>query len=516
MSNVGDEPGVRDDATQSWVWPMGPVVALAIFAIKVVLWITIQRAFYPFELEWMEGGSLQHLDRILAGLPLYPPPSIDFVPFPYPPVYYYAAIPFAKLTGSSLLSLRIVSQLAMLAAFVAIFALVRRETRRWDLGIACAGLFAATYRISGAYMDVGRLDSLFVALTLASIYFLRTREDARGLVLAGLLASLAIFTKQTGLAIVVPMIVWCAYRDATTGATSEHASRFARTLWFGSTVIALTLVGTSWLSLGENGHFLSYVLGAQSGHAIRWALLPYFLWNDLLFALPVVVVGIVWGFWKSQDRVSFVFYLAFFIGTVVAWIVPRAKVGGAMNNLIPLHACVVVMFGVALGDRLNARPGRLRVTRAVAIGVALQFLWLGFDPRIALPRDEDAEAGRRFVRRLAATEGEVLMPAHGYLAGLAGKRVYAHQMPVDDLARSGLEESVALREEFTAAIAARRFAWIVDSTSRFLERYPDTDVLKRNYRIAGPVFDVEGRLTPRSGWQVAPGLVWVPLDAPVR
>jgi hypothetical protein len=228
----GEEPGIERDAKPSTSWALGPVVALAIVAANVVFWATFQRAFHPFELEWMEGGALQHLNRVIEGLPLYPAPSIDFVPYPYPPFYYYLALPFTKLTGASLLTLRLVSQLATLASCLAIFAIVRHESRRWDLGVVCAGLFVATYRVSGAYMDVGRIDSVFVALVLAGIYFLRTRDDVLGLVVAGGFAFLATLTKQTGLAIFGPLMLWCLFFSHFQGCARSRFSVSPDTLVF--------------------------------------------------------------------------------------------------------------------------------------------------------------------------------------------------------------------------------------------------------------------------------------------
>jgi hypothetical protein len=306
------------------------------------------------------------------------------------------------------------------------------------------------------------------------------------------------------------MVLWCLYRDLTTAVGIPKTPRFRRTLWFAGTTLGLTVASALILSAGENNHFFFYILGAQSGHEIRWEKLPYFIWNDLVFALPFAVVAIAGWCWRTRDRVSLFFYFAFLAGAVVSWIVPRAKVGGAMNNLIPLHACLIVFLGVAVGELLKSESRRGWVAPTAAACLALQFLWLAFDPRIALPRPGESDAGERFIRRLAATNGEVLMPAHGYLAGLASKRVYAHQMPVDDLSRSGLPGAEMVRDEFARAISEQRFELIVDSTSRFLETYPNDQVLKANYRPAGPVFKEADMLVPRSGWRVSPGLVWVP------
>jgi 4-amino-4-deoxy-L-arabinose transferase-like glycosyltransferase len=489
---------------------MGPALLLALVSFGVFFWIILQRLVHPFELEWMEGGSLQHLVRILSGEALYVSPSIDFVPYPYPPFYYYAAIPFTSLVGVNLLALRMVSLLATLASAAILFALVRHETRRWDLGVVAAGLFVATYRISGAYMDVGRIDSLFVALVLGGIYLLRVRDDSLGLVFAGVVAFLATMTKQTGLAVFGPLFLWCLYREWHAG--GRDTASYRRTICFVGSYLGLMLIGTFLLSRGENTHFFFYILGAQSGHEIRWPMLITFFWSDLFLAVPLAVIAAVIWIRRAEDKLGVFFYAAYFIGTVLACIVPRIKVGGAMNNLIPLHASLVLVLGVALGALLHRHREWRWAAPLAAVCLVGQFAWLVFDPRIALPRPDDSADGMRLVKRLASIEGEVLIPAQGYLAGLAGKRVYAHQMPVDDLADSGLPGAEALRAEFSEAIAARRFEVIIDSTSSFLEHYPDDHVLKEHYQPTGPAFKNPRSLVPRSGWQVSPGSVWVPRE----
>ena len=49
--------------------------------------VWLSRLTHPYDLEWMEGGMLTHSWRILEGLPLYPEPSPEFIPFIYPPGY---------------------------------------------------------------------------------------------------------------------------------------------------------------------------------------------------------------------------------------------------------------------------------------------------------------------------------------------------------------------------------------------------------------------------------------------
>ena len=59
------------------------VGALAIFYLCTYLTIALMRLPYPFELEWMEGAPIVHVERLLNGQPIYGAPSIDFIPFIY-------------------------------------------------------------------------------------------------------------------------------------------------------------------------------------------------------------------------------------------------------------------------------------------------------------------------------------------------------------------------------------------------------------------------------------------------
>jgi 4-amino-4-deoxy-L-arabinose transferase-like glycosyltransferase len=519
-------------------WPFQlPAFVLALYFAAVFAWLAAQRMGYPFELEWMEGGSLQHLQRLLAGEPLYGPPSLDFVPYPYPPLYYYAGALLTPLLGAGFSALRLVSLLASFGSAWVIFAWLRRETGGAFLGLVCAGTFLATYRASGAYMDVARLDSLFVFFSLTALYRLKFSSTAapplavrpraqhilavraQRFFVGGLLAAAAIMTKQTGVVLFAPIGVWCLWVD-----WREVGGQIARAPRLCGFVLPMLGIVALWVLvldgvLGQR--FLWYVVGAQAAHEIRWSMLPGILVSDLVLALPLMcLLALGYAALSLRDRdPDALFYSALLLGAGLAYLIPRAKVGGALNNLIPIHAALIVAGGVAAGRLapwFATRPGGLRRwgEAALALGLAIQLLLLYYDPRIALPRPSDEAAGRRLVERLAAVEGEVLIPAQGYLAVMAGKRSFAHQMPVDDLANSGLAEADALRAEFVAALRERRFEVIIDSTSTFLQHYPDTSALREHYAISGRAFARPNTLIPRSGWGVSPGLLWLPKEAP--
>ena len=104
------------------------LVVGALAFVAVYLFVATARMGYPYELEWMESGLVDGVGRILDGAPLYVEPSVEFIPFAYPPLYHWLSAAVASITGLSYLPLRLVSLLSSLGSLLLIHALVRRET----------------------------------------------------------------------------------------------------------------------------------------------------------------------------------------------------------------------------------------------------------------------------------------------------------------------------------------------------------------------------------------------------
>ena len=124
------------------------------------------------------------MHRILAGQQLYPAPSVGYVPDGYPPLYFAVSAAAPGVLGPSYLPLRLVSLVSSLACFALLGRLVQRETGSTTAGIAAAGMLAATYFVTGTWFDVGRVDSLFLALSVGALYAARWMRGTRGAVAA--------------------------------------------------------------------------------------------------------------------------------------------------------------------------------------------------------------------------------------------------------------------------------------------------------------------------------------------
>ena len=107
--------------------------------------------------------------------------------------------------------------------------------------------------------------------------------------------------------------------------------------------------------------------------------------------------------------------------------------------------------------------------------------------------------------RIAAIDGDVYLPFHGYLPTLAGKDSYAHEMAMRDIFK-GRDELLkqAVRDEINAALRSRRFeAIILDAASVF-------DGIDRYYQLSTRVFDERYVFWPVTGRRTRPTSIYVP------
>src|SRR5215831_5931129 len=100
----------------------------ALVQVALLVYAVARRVAYPYDLEWMEGGMLNHALRLADGRGIYVPPSVHFVPYLYTPLYPAVLAALGHIAGLSYALGRAVSDVA-LAAVLALgaLAIVRRE-----------------------------------------------------------------------------------------------------------------------------------------------------------------------------------------------------------------------------------------------------------------------------------------------------------------------------------------------------------------------------------------------------
>lgn len=479
------------------------LLAGATLYVVVYLILAFYRIQYPFELEWMEGGSLDHVRRILAGQKLYVSPSLEFVPFIYTPLYFYLSAIVSNIMDFGFVPLRLVSFISSLGSLFLIFLVVRRETRSNFWGIVASSLFAATFRISGAWFDIARVDSLFLFFLLAAIYLIRFHTSLRSIAFAGVLISLAFLTKQTALLIAVPIMLYYV--------SWERRSSIV----FISTIVTTIGISTLFLNYIHGGWYTYYVFGLPGQHSIDTGMFIYFWIEDILRPLCVACImsaSYIFAELLYSNRRDSLFYLTLAMSMVGASLAGRLNLGSGHNSLFPAYASISILFGLGMHKAFQfielASTGQQPLVRVCFYLVCIiQFVILAYDPFSQLPTQKDLEAGEELVNTIRQIEGEVYVPLHSYLPVLAGKNSYAHHIAIGELlgAFGGVKKEAGTKfiNELRQAIRDKRFgAIIVDSD--WLPNIEEYYVKQRR------VFDSQTVFWPLRGYRPRPVFIYVP------
>jgi hypothetical protein len=484
-------------------------VLAALGYVIVYVYIAARRMGYPYELEWIESGFAGQVGRILSGRSVYGPPGIEFTPFLYTPLYFYLSAAAAKLVGAGFLPLRLVSILSSLIAIGGIFALVFRRSRNLTASFLAAGLLAASYRITGAWLDVGRVDSLAIALLVLFCLALPSSPSRIRWLAAGLLAGLMVLSKQTMLIAVLPFFAvhFLQYR--------------ARALWMAAGFLLPLGLTTIYLNITSQGWFTFYTveLLIQQTEWLGQDVIVGFWKTDILrhyfISLGIAAAGL---FLILRDRRrEFWEWLALLAGALLCSFLARIKSGGYDNVLLPAVTMIAILLGIGwdrISGRLLKNPNIFRDAAGIALAVAAlyQFYHLRYNPLDQIPTARHHQTAEAFVEYLAEYPGEVYVPYHTGYAVLAGKPSLAHQAALWDVLRGETDNrgKAILVQSIAEALRARRFDAIIldgDGQWNFLAGLEDsyalqTDVLPPDY---GP--------TPLTGWLISPQLVFLPKAA---
>jgi hypothetical protein len=405
------------------------VVVAATAPVGLYLWLAVHQLGYPYELEWMEGGAVEIVARVVAGHSMYVAPTLHYVPYPYTPLYFWTSALVAHLVGVGFLPLRLVSFAASLGCLAVLFALVRRQTGDWVAGWLAAGLFAATYQVGGAWLDVGRVDSLYLLLLLVTFAVARRAADGRDGVLVGLLAFAAFFTKQSALVAVAPVLGVLLVTRRRVGVTAVATLAVA----VGASTLLLDALTQGW--------YRYYVFSELSHQGINAKAGRRFVPDDLLRPVTALILlglaGIAVGLWRHRGT-AWGYWGAVVAGLLVSVFVARLHAGSGRDVLIPAYAALCLIGALGYDALRRGLPGP-RPLREAALAAVLVFavVHLWGHPTHLIPSAGSERTGQRFVAAVAAEPGQVIVLDHPWYASLAGKAAWAQGEAIHDVLRAG-------------------------------------------------------------------------------
>lgn len=430
-------------------WVLGGVVGI------LSAWVVIARLTHPVDAEWMTGTIREGVERVRDGKPLYVAPSAGFIPFVYPPLYFWLSALLARALPTAL-ACKLVSITAACGAGWGVhrIAIALGASRRWArLGVV---LFVATYPLTLFFYDLERVDALYAAMIAIGVAVLLTREGTAWTALAGVLLGGSFFAKQAGLfpfaAIVIALVV-----------TGEK-----RRAWIVAAAGGVVLVALfAWLERSTGGMFRFYCLTLPSGHGLKAARLSLFFVEDVprTFAYVAGTLAILVPVARAAAKRSLrtlgwketVFGFVLFAGLAGAFSF-RAHAGGWQNVLIawlPL-ACVAIALAASRAEESAAdSPSRSLVSALLLGGVCLQLTASLFDPNEIAPEASDVRERERLVTlvRTLEAQGPVMVTTVGQIT----KEPAAQSAALEDVLRGGGEAPRDLLDAFEQ----RRFAAIL-------------------------------------------------------
>lgn len=475
----------------------------AVSYITIYLWMAFYRLQYPFDLEWIEGGMLDQVQRLVNGESIYVKPDINFVPFLYPPLYFYLSAAASMVFGDGLLPLRLVSFGASLVSFTSIFLIVRNETKNLWTAFLSVGLFAATFRVTGAWLDIARVDSLFLALWLMFIYFARSGESLRSSLLAGIFAALAILTKQTTLVLCLPVLVYLFWWN------KKHAlvTLAVAALIAGTTTLILEYTSTGWYT------YYVFRLLSQQTEWRSWMFASFWK-DDLLVHLPLALLFVIFFLIgkPKHNQSTLLWWASVLVGALAGTFITRVKVGGYDNVLLPTYAILSILFGLGLEEALKTlnlvnADYKDRIEILIHIMCLCQLVILFYNPFAQIPTTADVNNGYNLVELISKVDGDVFIPDHGHLSILAGKQPYAHHSAIWDILRGNQQtpEKELLSDDLNAAIRQQVFDMIILDTEW---NYCCAEI-DQYYTKTGDVAYTDNAFLTVTGWKKRPTFIYI-------
>jgi hypothetical protein len=459
--------------------PVAAVFSMVGFVVAGYFRITFA---YPM---WvMETPAMQAIRRILSQQPLYAPPSLEYVAPLYAPVYFFVSALFAHLIGANLGAPRLVSLFASLGCAALVGYLAWAETRRTYAAVVAAGLFISTTALASLTLDLARVDPLMLLFLLGAVTCCRGARRRVWLSAAGgVLSALAVFTKQTAIAMVLPLVL-IPLLDRRFLSTAAYLLAMVIVLGLGT--VALYAAYGRWaeyfLILLPSRHTLTL---AQAGVFWSQKILPAAT-VPLLLA-PVYLIGR----WLSRDVRAVRFWVLVGAGMLgMSWVATMNQWSDD-NVLLPSFAVLSVMavLGIDEAQRRLRVAGPFR-TYLVAL-LALEFVIVAYNPRQTSPLRSDVSGLDRLVAGISGIPGRVFAPDFPELAFAAGKGDSAFGIGLLELTGGfggkPLPESSAWIAAYRTALNQRFYdALLLDPDG--VEPFITDEATSSGYVDTGPLF----------------------------
>lgn len=464
------------------------IIIIAIYFLLSYILVIFQRIAYPFELEIHEGLMIDHCIRVLQNKTLYLEPNATFIPFVYPPLYFWVGAFFMKIFGVNFWAVRTISVLSSFLAGFLIFKIVKKETKNTFFAFISLSLFFASYKFTGAWFDIARVDTFLIVLIILSIYILKYYHQLLAVIFSALFLSAALFTKQTAIFFIFASIFYLYF--------TYKKSFFLFSLMIFSICLGSALI----LNYKTEGWFWYYVFFVPFKYSVSKRTIIGFFKTDLFHLSFMFIPVLSYYFWKIKKlklcQLSLV-DLSFFISFLVSFL-NRSIIGVEKNSLIPLTAFLIISFGIAIEKLQNNFNNKnefqkLFFKTIIYFLILFQFSLFLYNPKSRITSTQNYIMGEKFMKRLQSIKGDVFIPEYGFYSTKAGKKMNVHYGALLTSIcwfKPQLFNKESLPKDLLEKIEEKQYTAIILESPSYTN--PLNNVIKKHYFLKETIFGEDG------------------------
>ncbi len=419
------------------------VILAAILGNAVIVYArhAVMAVNFPYPLDYGEGPVLDQVLRLAHGEAIYrttittPPYTVTT----YPPLFLLIQVPFVRSAGLALWYGRIISIVSLILA--AVFLGLTLFQLSGDVLAAATGsllMFAIPYFVNISVLD--RVDTFALALSWGGLYTLvRWPDRRRGLIMAGLLFSAAIFTQQTFLLVApVTALAWLLQTRRVHRAVE---------------LLAVTSVTCAFLYIGMNvltgGGFAYNLLTLQTN---PWSY-PLVAGKLIEIGLNTFFMGLIALAFFIGERLdiptrTWPFVLPYFLAALLISMIV-GKTGSSDQTMLELATALCLACGAAIAWMKNhwARTV-LFVLLSLQVSALVSWTETDYQPEFANKFASQAEIAK-LNDIIQGANGPILADEYMGLLPLAGKRLYYEPFEFNQLSQAGLWDPAPMLQDVT-------------------------------------------------------------------
>jgi len=414
------------------------LLALSGVACLVYLSIACIHVFYPYSIWVLEDEIFAQAYRIKCGLPIYPPWGDSFVPIIYTPLYCYFAVLFTYIIPG-IVGVRLLSALAIIGTIVISIALLKKlDTPNWIIWITC-GYIATISPNLGSCWEQARVEGLMLFLVLYGGYLIAgPNVTSRTVIFSSLVLTMAYYTKQTAAPFIISIILFLLFQKR-------------RILIPFLVLLAIMLLCFGmFFTLFSGSAFLFYTLKIPLSQKMFWSWVLEDIAPLFLRKYAVINILALAGFFLGLKRLNngyIALMVYYYPASLAAYVLPRCKEGGFVNNYLLYGVISCIFAGWAIGRilykyedhaKVNGNVDRKRTVYIFLLILIMQYGLSAFDIFEKMPNRDNYRINKAYIEALKEVKGGVYFPVRSYFGYLAGKEQDGSYFGIADVIESGI------------------------------------------------------------------------------